>query len=532
MKDIVLEVFDKNKNHASKLIKKNHPELYEKIINLPLYAKQRNVSEFTEKAFIYVNDITTQPICKGCNSPVSFWSFKYGYSEFCSQKCTTNDLEYKEKLKKSMIEKYGVDNPSKSDDIKEKKKQTLLQNYGVEYNRQSKEINNKVINTFIEKYGVDNPSKSEEIKEKKKQTLLEHFGYENPNQVPEIKERIKKTQFSNNYDKLLSLSNHIFPNFNKEEYVGNHISYNWNCQLCNKDFSTFIRNIHSCPYCEKTISKGHKEINDLLDSMGILYNINDRTIITPLELDVYIPNSKLAIEFCGLYWHNERTKPEFYHKFKMEKCINKNINLLTIFEDEWTYNKEICISKIKHILNKNNSQKIYARNCVIKELNKKECEQFLTENHIQGYINSKYKLGLFLEDELVSVMTIGKDRFTKNRLEILRIATKKRVIGGPSKLFSYFIKKYSPEEIVTYKDLRWGNHGNFYEKMGFVFEKNTRPNYWYIKNGKRFHRFNFRKSELIKQGFDPNKTEKEIMLERGYNRIWDCGHAKYVWKST
>jgi hypothetical protein len=103
------------------------------------------------------------------------------------------------------------------------------------------------------------------------------------------------------------------------------------------------------------------------------------------------------------------------------------------------------------------------------------------------------------------------------------------VIGGADKLLKYFIKTYKPNEIISYADRRW-SQGQLYKKLGFEFIHNSKPNYFYINNCKREYRFKYRKDVLVKEGFDKNKTEREIMEERGFNRIYDCGNKKYIFK--
>lgn len=147
---------------------------------------------------------------------------------------------------------------------------------------------------------------------------------------------------------------------------------------------------------------------------------------------------------------------------------------------------------------------------------------------------SKYNYGLYYNDELVSVMTFGKSRFSNNEFELLRFCSKlyTNVIGGASKLFKYFLKDH-PEitNIVSYADRRW-SIGNLYEKLGFNKRTITKPSYFYVKDGHRLSRLNFQKHKLIAEGFDPNKTEHEIMLERKIYRIYDCGTIKYNYIST
>ena len=100
------------------------------------------------------------------------------------------------------------------------------------------------------------------------------------------------------------------------------------------------------------------------------------------------------------------------------------------------------------------------------------------------------------------------------------------VIGGADKLLKYFIRTHKPKNIISYADRRW-SQGNLYEKLGFTFIHNSKPSYSYIINGVRKHKSNFKKETLVKQGFDANKTEHQIMLDRGIYRIYDCGLKKY-----
>ncbi|MBR4316364.1 MAG: hypothetical protein IKP65_05310 [Alphaproteobacteria bacterium] len=58
---------------------------------------------------------------------------------------------------------------------------------------------------------------------------------------------------------------------------------------------------------------------------------NDKTMIKPYELDIYIPEKQVAIEFDGIYWHNEENKPKNYHLMKTELCEEKGIHLIHIF---------------------------------------------------------------------------------------------------------------------------------------------------------------------------------------------------------
>ena len=291
-----------------------------------------------------------------------------------------------------------------------------------------------------------------------------------------------------------------------------------------------------CCKCGQQNSKQENNIKKYLNDLNINYIENERNVLSGKEIDIYVPVHKLGIEFDGLFWHSDVYKDKNYHLNKTKECEEKNIQLLHIFEDEWLNKQEIVKSIIRSKLNIIEN-KIYARKCKIKEINSNTCIEFLNTNHIQGNINAKIKIGLYYNNELVSVMIFGKKRvamgnkiIVDNEYEMLRFCNKlnTQVIGGASKLLNYFKKTYNPKSILTFADRRYSN-GNLYKQLGFKFIGNTQPNYWYFKkNGiTRYHRFGFRKNILITEGFDPNKTERQIMNERGYFRIYDCGHMKF-----
>jgi hypothetical protein len=265
-----------------------------------------------------------------------------------------------------------------------------------------------------------------------------------------------------------------------------------------------------------------------LKQLGIDFIENSYDIISPLSLDIYVPEFNLAIEYNGVYWHSDIYRDNNYHLNKTKLCNDKNIELIHIWEDDWKLKSDIVKSMLVNKFGKSN--KIYARNCYISEVNDiVMIKNFLNNNHIQGYSNSKYKIGLYYNSELVSLMCFGKKR---RDMELVRFCNKQgtTVVGGASKLFGYFLAKYDFREIVSFSDIS-GFNGNLYLKLGFENVSNTKPNYWWVVNGIRRHRFNFNKSVLVsKFKADPNMSEKEIMKSMGHNRIWGCGLKKWVYK--
>lgn len=310
---------------------------------------------------------------------------------------------------------------------------------------------------------------------------------------------------------------------------------------CNKhgEFLTSYRgliyNENKCPKCSGVGSSLEDYLYNYFKGRGLNVIRNDRGTLGGREIDLLFPDKKLGVEINGIIWHSTKFgKGSRYHIDKTEGCANKGIDLVHIFEDEFDNSKDIVVSIIENKLGLTEF-KVAARDCTLKELKSSEVKEFLDYNHLKGSINSLHNIGLFYKDELISLMTFSNLRRVlgsqtkEGEFELIRFCNKKnyRVLGGASKLLKYFEETYKPKNIISYADLRFSK-GELYERLGFKLISQSSPNYFYVKNGsKRFHRYLFRKSELIKQGFDLNKSEREIMEERGFYRIYDCGALKF-----
>lgn len=293
------------------------------------------------------------------------------------------------------------------------------------------------------------------------------------------------------------------------------------------------------------VSKAEKEIIDFLSSNGI-YCEKNRKVLRGKEIDIFIPDKNIGIEYDGLRWHSQWNghKGPSFHVSKTNECIKQGIKLIHVFEDEFETNKELVLNKIAHIIGiQSYSKKIMGRKCTIHKIDLNESKKFLNKYHIQGWASSTVSYGAFFDGILIAVM-LFKKKNNKNSWELTRFASDYHFLcqGVGGKLFKQFITDYNPFEIVSFADRRWtvNENKNVYTLLGFENKGHTKPSYTYINSKvsryKRFHKFGFRKERLMKKygekfGLNKNMTETEMAKALGYDRVWDCGLIKYVWKN-
>lgn len=469
-------------------------------------------------------------VCKNCGKEFES-EFVKNAPEFCCRDCyweyrrhnkNNEYVDIFDNRKKSSHEIRHCEMCGKEFEVyKKAKKRFCSDECRVKY-QNTDEFKNKRINTMLSIYGkksVGNGATAERLEE-----------YE--------KNRKKK------YEELCNKSD-----LEILEYLDKHILL-VKCKNCGKEFVTNnlsylpYEKIH-CKYCSDEY-KDYKpaiKIYELLDSLGVEYIKNDRQLIHPFELDVYIPSKNLAIEVDGNFWHSELVgKDKEYHINKTKKCNEKGIKLIHIYEDEIANKWDIVKSRIMSMIGL--SERIYARKCDICELTFNEKRTFMNNNHIQGDSNSSINLGLKYNGELVAAMTFSKERIIyggkkdNGNYELIRYANKigYNVVGGFSRLVHHFVKQNAPKSLKTFCDARWSGinyHNTVYSKCGFKYSSLSKPNYWYMHKTdmlNRKHRYNFAKHSILKKHpeLDKTKTEWELMKELGYNRIWDCGNMKFI----
>jgi hypothetical protein len=492
-----------------------------------------------QKIWLIDRNLLIPPKCY-CGNTVLWVKSKREYSLHCSALCARTDPKVIEKRKQTNIQKYGATAPTKNKEVIKKMRATNLIKYGVETSFERENFKEKASKTLLLNYGVDNPQKNKNIREKTRITNIKKYGASTPLQGIQYKKSLEIQHMKKVYNRLITgdrTENRVKPLFSFDEYTGINDMYKWECTLCNREFYDHLQDGHipRCKHCfpkQNAISSYEHELIEFLSSLGITNIVSSvRNLISPYELDIYLPDYNLAIELNGIYWHSELggNKSKYYHLKKLKLCLEKNINLIQIFDDEWINKKDIVMSILKNRLSIVDN-KYFARKLIIKDVLVKEQKAFLIDNHLQGYIPCSLALGLYKDDTLISLATFSKARYAKKNWELLRFVTKKgyKVVGGLSKLISEF-KKRNTEILISYCDRRYFT-GAGYESSGFKFIGTTEPNYYYMKKYReRLSRVRFQKHKLRGklEKFDETLTEWELMQLNGYDRIWDCGNAVY-----
>lgn len=472
--------------------------------------------------------------------------------------------EFKDRTKESCIKKYGVDNAFKSDEIKNKIKKTLLERYNVDNYSKTIEYLLKTNETNLIKYGVRNYIESDSFKNKTKKTNLERWGVDHYSKTDEYKEKINKNCLDKHGVDHYSKTDECKEKINKtclDKYGATHHAkselYHINTKIgTDENYIKYLESGFSLFHCEKghdfelsSDNYYHRKESNLLCTicfpigeqksikekklLEYIKSIYDGEIIESyrdtMEIDIYLPEFKIGFEFNGLYWHSSKFKENNYHLDKTNYFKDRDIRIIHIWEDDLDLKFDIIKSQIRNLLGLN--KKIFGRKCIVKDVNTKEYKTFLNENHIQGSVTSQIRIGLYLNDELVGLMGFNKSEGRKKMelggYNLNRFCNKIgfSVVGGASKLLSFFVKNNDVKRIISYADKDW-SIGGLYETLGFSIVSDSKSDYKYIVNKRRVHKSRYKKDKLNLK--DKTKTtESEEMAKRGIYRIYDCGKLKY-----
>lgn len=475
-----------------------------------------------ERIYWLKNKLDSYPLCKHCGLSLTSKSFlngQLGYRRFCGKKCSTNSEDSKLANEKTFAERYGGLNPMATKEVQEKRQQTNFLKYG---NKNPGSWESPLFKERMKtKYGVEHALQVQAVREKVSSSLRQSFITTGKLETRLIE--IKETEG-------VTLEG---------EYCGYDVPMKWK-HTCGTSFMSNLADgkIPSCPSCYAKSRPEYELFKAIEERVGFGKAIrNDRTLIKPLELDVYLPELNLAFEMNGLYYHSDLflgSKAKNYHREKQALCKAKNVQLIHIFEDEWETKRAIILNKIDSLLGL--TERIYARKLQVHQVPYPIKKEFLQRHHLQG--DDVCKVAYALTDDIGNVkalMTFAKARFSKTHTwELSRFTNESgiTVVGAASRLLNAFVKEYKPQSLVTYADARFST-GLFYETLGFKFIGLSSPNYWYIKGERKLSRYQTQKHKLksLLNNFDPKLSEAANMAAAGWSKIYDCGNYVYELKT-
>ncbi len=479
IKEMLLEYLQIN-HHSTEFIEQNNEYISKNLFNI----YNRHDFTITQKRELILN----YPFNMKCINPVCEHNKKWIRNKYAKTCCSKDCLKYARES--TCLNKYGVNNYFKHESL-------IMKNIGV---NNIQRLNNNIIN------------------------------FEKLNPIDFTKRFIDVNGY------LLIREAMLFYNYKTDTPIYKFIKQN----------NIVYKFSHNRSGVEKKIEEF---LQSKVSNIQIEQNI--KSLLNISEIDIYLPESNTGIEYNGLYWHsygkedsnidprqNNKAFQSTRHLKKTEafEALSTSNQLFHIFENEWedVQKQDIWKSIISNRLGMFN-QRIHARKCIIKEITSKEANKFILDNHIQGIRNAKYKIGLFYNLELVSVMTFGSDLNNKeskdDSYELIRFCNKKYTVipGAASKLLKYFETKYNPKSITSYANRRWSK-GDLYHKLGFELINISKPNKFIIKHKKLYNRIAFQKHKLEEtlESFNNQLSADENCINNGYRIIWDSGN--YVFK--
>lgn len=430
--------------------------------------------------------------------------------------------EFVEKSKQTCLEKYGVTSFTKTPEFVEKTIKTCQSRYGTDWYMQTDEYKSSVVKTSMAKYGVTNPGKYADF-------IVDKMKH--PEQLPELMAfRDDPTQYvAGHFDAPPTLQQLAACIGVSETTVGDIISARGLGDIVVYQYSRMEDEVYAF-------------LREHLPDTEIVRNTF--AIITPYELDIYLPEYNIAFECNPTSTHNSTLgifkgppKPPNYHKMKTDLCESRGVRLIHIFGYDWDNHRETCKSIMLNAVHKT-PKKYYARKLDVRQVSGSDAHAFLAENHRQGAVHCKVRLGLYSNNELLALMTFSKLRHTigtgsddtSECWELVRFCNKNYIntVGGASKLLTHFIRMYEPKEIRSFSD-RAHTTGGIYQTLGFTELRRSDPGYVWVcqKTNKAYSRYNAQKHNIVNFLKDPDidlsKTEVEIMAAHGYVQVYDSG---------
>ncbi len=328
--------------------KSNYPTLYQQVVDitnfLPVLAKIK------ERLYCIKYDIISPSVCKHCDiNPVKFLGSSTGYREYCSVTCSSNSISKQETIRQTNIKNFGTKTPAESNLGKQRIIQTLESKYGVgvRSTQQVSSVRAKTISTNLEKFGSESYTGSKRGKQAITSSHIEKYGKVRFTQTPVYKPLFIKTnriKYNRNHHNQAHIELDNLTKANDPNWLNNQHTILQKPQsqiaqelgvgasLIGRKFREF--DIEPLSFFQST---GESELTQfILNRYNGIIHKRTKKIIYPYELDIYLPDLNLAIEYNGIYWHSENNnKDRNYHLNKHKLCKNKGIRLIQIYDIEW-----------------------------------------------------------------------------------------------------------------------------------------------------------------------------------------------------
>ena len=514
-------------------LKNNHFRYMPDSIKAELIARTPNCTgSLDERAFWLRTGRTEYPSCARCGTSLSSVNWypsitkarqakgepPKGYRKFCGKTCAMNDEQKHTRARQTSIDRYGVDHPLMSEQVQAKRKITNLERYGAanpmawssdRFKIAIQELHGVTAVRHIagvsEKIAGTKKARTRELLETRVLELQKLFDVELQSELPIVLDRL--------YD----------------------VELRWK-HTCGRIYQSNIstRGLRFCPRCSNGSSRAEREIGDWLEANGLVVQRRDTTY--GFEMDLFLPELKIGIEYDGTYWHSARFVSKEKSMQKLEASERLGIHLITIQEHLWLTSPEKIKAQLRSILMLNLTR-VPAEACSLYEVPKDESSAFFNFAHLQGTARASITLGLVHAGEIIAAMSFSKPRFTKSvQWELIRFAVKPGVSvpGGAQRILSAFRERHLGS-IISYADRCWGN-GNLYEALGFKFQRNSVPSYFWVSGKHIFSRYQTQKGKLRKLlgdlnfEFEPAFSEEENMRAAKFLKVYDRGNSVWLLK--
>ena len=485
---------------------------------MTIQSAERFISDVGIDAFISYHKDHSATLC------IEHFNITKAEYEYVMEKYSIPEHDSKTSYLFTIKNHYGVDNVFQLDSTKEKSAQTKLNKYG-----NANYVNmEKVAETNLKKYGVKCALHCDSVQRKVIETNLKRYG----------SAYYFMTDESKVYNKRLMEERFLKESGYTEEYLSlrfykdatwKFLSENpMTMEELAKRFDTTIGSIHRWlvnmeathlfkhSYNNQTSDKEQEVFEYVQSIYGGEILTHDKKILRGKEIDILIPEQKIAIEFNGSYWHSSLYKDKKYHQEKSNEMSKLGYRLIHVYEFEWDNKNDIIKSILCNALGKTKNR-LYARKCSIEEINTNTYREFCNENHLMGYRQASIRLALRYNNKIVQVMSFSKNR--KYEWEIIRECSLlfTCVIGGSNKLFKHFLKVYNPEEVFSYCDYN-KFVGTSYENLGMKYIGTTEPDFVWLMSG----------GIVVNRSPNKNKYYKE----NARAKIYGSGSKRYLYKNN